>query len=120
MSNLILPEPKSPLQGRAFKLLRALEGTELPRSALIALNDGRDQDTRRAITFLRDNRYIYTCRYTDDTSEPVYKIGCEVDARVPRSVYTKKKREPKPAPGADIRLPPADPLMAALFGLAPV
>lgn len=115
MSNLILPDPKSPLQARAFKLLRALEGCELSRPELIELNDGRDEDTRRAVRFLRDNRYVYVTRYTEHAIEPVYAIGCEPDASVPRALYTKKKREPKSAPGSDVKLPPADPLMAALF-----
>jgi hypothetical protein len=112
MSKLILPEPRSPLQSRAHTLLLAIEKHgQLSRPDLIALNDGRVQDTKRCIVFLRhDRKHIYVCGYTDQ-GEPIYKIGCEPDARRPKGM--RRRRAAVPAP---IIIPPPDPLMAALFG----
>jgi hypothetical protein len=110
MSNLILPEPRNPLQSRAFALLRALEDTQLSRPQLIELNDGRDEDTRRCILFLREQNYIYVCGFAEDR-HPVYKIGCELDARRPKG--GKRRASPAPKP---VTIPPPDPLMSALFG----
>jgi hypothetical protein len=110
MSHLILPEPRNPLQARAFALLLAIEDHgQLSRPALISRNDGRDDDTRRCLLFLREQNYLYICGYTDDR-HPIYKIGCEIDARRPKGGKPRAPAAPKP-----ITIPPPDPLVAALF-----
>jgi hypothetical protein len=110
MSNLILPTPRNPLQSRAYALLRAIEGHQLARPELIDRNDGRVADTKRCILFLREHNYIYTCGYTDER-EPIYKIGCEIDAKRPKGGKRRATADVKP-----VVIPPPDPLVAALFG----
>lgn len=107
MPDLTLPAPKTPLQSRAFALLRAIEHAgELARSDLTALNGGNLQDTKTALLFLREHQHTHICRYADAyPADPVYKFGKGRDARLSRRA---KPNEP-------IRPPARDPLLAALF-----
>lgn len=106
MSNLKLPEPKSPLQARAFALLRALlDRGELSRPQLVEINGGNGPDTRRAILFLRDNCYIFISGSTAEGNQPLYKAGNQPDVNVPRAANTPKNFKPQ-----------LDPMSAALFG----
>lgn len=111
MSELTLPDPKTPLQARAFALLRALDGKEYERATLVVLNNRNEKDTRQALRFMRDHNYIYICRWNG--SEPVYKAGVGVDARRPAT-----GRRDAPVKPPEFKIPPPDPLLAALF--APV
>ncbi len=105
--------PRGPLQERAFLLMYALAEGPMRRERLYELMiDASITQKKAALRYLRLERYIYVSRYDDD-GEMVFKIGVEPDAKRPKRM---KEGFVHRTTTKTIKIPPADPLLAALFG----